>query len=55
MKQNHNEAKNTTEALQEFSQQFGQDDIYNRIIIEELLKLLLGFKEEEKPNAAANH
>ena len=37
-----------TEAIKAFTQEFGSmDDIINRIILEEVLKNLLDYKEEE--------
>ena len=45
MNKNHNEAVTGANALQIFAKEFGQDDVYNRIIVEEILKALLGFKE----------
>lgn len=47
MKKNHDEATVGTDAFRAFAQQFGPDDVYNRIIVEELLKVLLGVKEEK--------
>jgi hypothetical protein len=48
MKNHQEEATVGTDAFLAFVQQFGQDDIYNRIIIEETLKVIMGIKEEEK-------
>lgn len=48
MNKNHEEAESATNAFKALAEEFGPDDVYNRIIIEELLKFLLGIKEEEK-------
>ena len=48
MKKNHDEATVGTDAFRTFAKEFGPDDIYNRIILEELLKMLMGFKEEKE-------
>jgi hypothetical protein len=52
MNKSHDEAIAGTDAFRTFAQQFGPDDVYNRIILEELLKVLLGIKEEEKKDGA---
>lgn len=41
MNKNHNEAINGMDAIRTFVQQFGPDDIYTEILIEELLMELL--------------
>lgn len=48
MKNNHNEAIAGTDAFRQFAEEFGPDDIYNRIILEEILKVLLGYKEGDE-------
>jgi len=52
MTKSYDEAVVGTDAFRLFAQQFGPDDVYNRIILEELLKVLLGIKEEEKKDGA---
>jgi hypothetical protein len=47
MNKNHNEAIAGTSAFQAFAKEFGPDDVYNRIIVEEILKALLGIKDKE--------
>jgi hypothetical protein len=46
MKNSQDDALIAVETLSEFVKQFGEIDIYKRIIIEELLKELLKIKEE---------
>ncbi len=48
MKNTQDDAAVGVDAFRAFALQFGADDIYNRIIVEEILKVLLGFKEEEE-------
>jgi hypothetical protein len=46
---NEEDAENGTNAIVEFISAFGDTkDIYNQIIIEELLKILMGVKENEE-------
>ena len=47
MNKNHNEAIAGTNAFQAFAKEFGPDDVYNRIIVEEILKAILGIKDKE--------
>jgi len=50
MNKNHNEAIAGINAFQAFVKEFGPDDVYNRIILEEILKALLGIKEDAEEN-----
>jgi hypothetical protein len=47
MKDSQEEGK-LVDALKIFSQDFGPDDVYNRIIVEEILKELLNIKDKEE-------
>lgn len=58
MNKNHNEAIAGADAFQVFAKEFGPDDVYNRIIVEEILKAILGIKdniEEEKKDDNKNN
>ena len=48
MNKNHNEAVAGANAFQAFAKEFGPDDVYNRIILEEILKELLGIKDPDE-------
>lgn len=52
MSKSNDEAAVGTDAFRVFAQQFGTDDVYNRIILEELFKVLLGYKDEEKKDGS---
>lgn len=47
MEEKSNEINAATNSLSNFVQQFGANDIYNRIIAEEILKFLMEEKKEK--------
>ena len=49
MNKNHNEAVEGTDAIQAFVKQFGPNDIYTEILIEELLNELLSKSYKKQP------
>jgi len=43
------------DALKLFAQEFGPDNLYNRIVIEEILKELLNIKKKEKKDGGQDN